>query len=115
MMEALDLYSRLNMGQFDEAWRAVEESPRFSKESLEAARECADELSRACFPSLEGGSYFGIVGPGVSDKAKRSWEVYSAIRHTLSWAKHPEGGITVNFDKPMSLTGEKFPEVVCEL
>ncbi|MDD3473246.1 MAG: hypothetical protein PHS86_10710, partial [Syntrophaceae bacterium] len=37
---------------------------------------------------------------GTAFPSKEKLDVEQVLRHALSWHRHPEGGITVNFDKP---------------
>jgi hypothetical protein len=113
IMTALDLFFRVNLGQFDEAWRYVEDSPEFNDDGREVARTAAAAMKAACFPLLEPGASYGITSPHVSTEAKIACEIHQTMRYAISWAKNPDGGMTVNFDEPLKLTGEPLPSVAC--
>ena len=115
VMDATELLARLEIGQFDEvSWKLLhhfEGKDRDGKRTFDGhSRDLADAyLKCACFAT------FGVKNgwPDIGDKTiqhKRCWTVYSAIRHALAWHDHPEGGITVNFNKPMGY-GEPIPNV----
>lgn len=56
----------------------------------------------------------GSYGVGHSPECDTAWGVYEVLRYTRSWHEEPEGGITVNFNKPMQWTGEPLPECKVE-
>ena len=111
VMRATELLARLHLGQFKEiTWqfmgRFVDNDGEFDAER----RALADELLEQACRSIFGVNQYNQ--PDIGDKTiehKRCWAVYATIRHALAWHDHPEGGITVNFDKPMGY-GEQMPK-----
>ena len=49
-----------------------------------------------------------LFKPHLKDNLMLSdyFPMHQAIRHRLSWDRHPEGGMTVNFDEPMKINDE---------
>lgn len=109
---ACELYARLLYGQLDELNHEL--LLRESREDICARRELANDflmmLKQIYFPGLHGpGHSYGIGHDVVSDRA---WAAYQAIRYTMAWHDHPEGGIGVHFDPPFSYGDEPLP--VCQ-
>lgn len=114
VMNATELLARLEIGQFEEiTWSLLDHfrgtdkngNPTFDSKSRDLANAY---LKCACLAT------FGVKNglPDIGDKSiqfERCWAVYSTIRYALAWNDHPEGGYTVNFDKPLGY-GEKMPE-----
>lgn len=110
---ACELYCRLHIGQMDEI--SHELLLKETREDICQRRTEADNLllrlKKLFFPTLQGhGHSYGV---GHDSLADRAWNVYIALRYRISWHEHPEGGIGVNFDPPMQLSGEPIP--TCEI
>ena len=110
LMDALDFYSRVRMGQF----HVISDEFRFEHEfNQNNARFYLDRLREMIFPELESSEYYGIyndiVGPG-----QEAWDIHQVIRHARAWKRHPEGGWTVDFSTPMEASKEPLPEIVVE-
>lgn len=110
---ACEFYSRMVMGQFKEAADQVFEAwpDKFKDDSfIEMKRQAEAYLKtakNALFPELDSSSYYGV---GRNRKCDTTWNVHQVIRHGISWHDHPEGGYTVNFDKPMHYSNAPMPE-----
>lgn len=113
---ACEFYARVLCGQFSEISDAVfhNELKRIRQESGEEAmhsafnelverRDNADEslkkVRAELFPDLAPCAHHGYMH---SENTDRAFSMYQAIRYALAWHEHPEGGISVQFDKPMS-------------
>ncbi len=103
MMGALDLYSRVGWGQL----RFLDDVYADRDYDRDAVREHLDAIKEIVFPDLEGAD----VRQPRPKRTQVSWDIYQVIRHAYAWHRHPEGGITVNFDKPMLTSGEPLPEI----
>jgi len=103
MMDALDLYSRVGWGQL----RFLDDVYADRDYDRDAVREHLDAIKEIVFPELGGAD----VRQPRPKGAQVSWDIYQVIRHVYAWHRHPEGGITVNFDKPMRMSGEPLPEM----
>lgn len=106
VMDALELFMRIGMGQYGEI---LEHSPFRSNGTKPdvnrfcQARDSAESFLQAVKQVMTGlprNSYYGISSPDISDKYRTACDIREVIRHRLSWDKNPEGGMTVNFDRP---------------
>lgn len=106
IINALDLYSRIGMGQLEEIAHILRSSPNANPDKILAvealAREAAD-----CWMGHVGG-YNGISSDKVHDVFRIAWDLQQVIRYRLAWDRHPEGGIQVVFDEPLKSSKEPF-------
>lgn len=119
IMEALENYSRLLMGQFDEIDRLFVNNGNDIWNDFSRRAELSVMLRGArhmVYPELADNAYYGIFDQKhTPNNARIAWDIKKCIEHDISWHKHPEGGITVNFDKPMhSAPEEPLPVVRIE-
>ena len=110
IQEALDLYSRLQMGQIKE----IDMFFRIRKmKGCEYDHEVAvgtlEQLKRIYFPELSRNGYYGIFGDGTPEEAKIAWDLIQSIRYTVAWKLHPEGGMTTDFGEPIRSSQENLP------
>ena len=110
VMDATELLARLEIGQFKEiCWKMLNRfngADGFDSKRRDRAEEYLDAACHEVFGVNEYGR------PNIDKKSirhQRCWAVYATIRHALAWHDHPEGGVTVNFDKPMGY-GETMPK-----
>jgi len=92
LIEALELYSRIGMGQFHQIWHVFDFPSGADTDRL------FDELRYE--GGLKHGQYYGIRNSKIRDSFRISWDIYQVIRHRLAWDYEPKGGIGVQFDKP---------------
>lgn len=105
IVDALDLYSRLLMGQFDEIesllvhhgksefWKD-DKLRRILKTNLQSAKTII-------YPELADGAYYSIFdNKHTPFVARLAYDIQAKMNHDISWHVHPEGGITTNFDSP---------------
>ena len=111
---ACELYARIVCGQYEEvsfetamAWPEKFKSDHYCemRDQAEAALQAA---KLAMFPELSRHSSYGV---SHNRKADTAWNVYQVVRHAMAWHEHPEGGNTVNFQKPMAFSGAPMPEI----
>ena len=111
---ACEFYSRIRIGQLNEIdtefclYGAM--SNEFKDEyfkRIEQFREKLEELERIAFPD-------GMNNLSKDRQAEIAWNVYQATRYVRSWHEHPEGGITVNFDRPLDISGVGIPECIVQ-
>lgn len=103
IQKALDLYSRIGMCQFDnikDVPIAGEGNPDYYE--LESI---FNHLHQLYCPELQGG-YYGIFHKKTPEQSKIAWDIQQVMRHDISWYLHPEGNITVDFDKPFQSAKE---------
>lgn len=107
VVDALDLYSRVGLGQLDEIVsmgrfgllkNAEGKSP--TMDELETAEEYIAAAKKAIFGFPSNASH-GIYSEKISDRFRNAWGVLKALRHRLAWDRTPEGGIQTSFDEPM--------------
>ena len=111
VLRALNLYSRLSIGQIEEITE-VSKTPEIRNEN--EVKDVINKLKVFLFPELSFGSFYSIAGSGTSESAKESWDIYQSIRYKLYWALYPEGGIQVYFNEPFNTSGKEFPKVEVE-
>jgi hypothetical protein len=58
-------------------------------------------LKKVYFPELECAAYYGIFSPDTPEESKISWDLIQVIRNKIAWSNRPEGGMTVDFGKPI--------------
>ena len=116
VMNATELLARLEIGQFEEiTWKMID---RFAGKDKDGnittfdnrSRDLANAYLKSACLAIFGANEYGW--PNVGEKSithERCWAVYATIRHALAWHDHPEGGDTVNFNKPLGY-GETMPK-----
>lgn len=107
VLEALDLYTRLGIGQLEQ----LEETLRLSSFDLGEDRDetfnALDKIKHLCdvlkldVLDFSRGASFGVHHPSVDPGVSRVWYLLKVLRHRLSWDRHPEGSIGVGHDEPM--------------
>lgn len=102
-----EFYARILMGQWDEiSWEMVLQGGSF----VERRESCDHYLNLAravAFPKLAPNQSLGIGNHRTIDTA---WHTYEAVRYALAWQEHPEGGDTVNFNKPLKFSDAPMPK-----
>lgn len=113
--EALELYSRVHLGQLDElprvTRRAYIDEKTGQKVDMRTVVYYIECLKNALFPELDKNEYYGIYSDKISDRAKISFDVYQCLRNALAWHFTPDGGITVDFDEPLAVSQHPLPDV----
>lgn len=122
---ATEFYSRVLCGQFREisdGVNTVQLEKVFHEQGEQAMHEQFDELMerrnksedilkdarQTLFRELHPLGHYGL---GYSERTDVAFNVYQAIRYAFAWKNHPEGGITVDFDKPSPVNGHNTPKV----
>lgn len=81
LQDACELLARCHMGQFDHAVYRV--NPMADRKLYDPI---CYELKQAVFPELAAyGSYYDITSDKRPDEARVAFDLYSLIRHRLSW------------------------------
>jgi hypothetical protein len=97
VVSALDLYSRLHIGQFREiGWLF-----RSNIENVEVVDALLEELRQHCHPGLSPNQSHGIASAKVAEQAKVAWDIQQVIRQVEAYGREPNGGITVSFNDPL--------------
>ena len=108
LVRALDLYSRIGMGQLE----AVDQEVRmWSDESLsshEEREESIKSLKTALFGFARG--HRAIMSERVHDQYRLAWDTMKVVRYAVAWHTRPMGGATVDFATPMKYGSEPLPK-----
>ena len=110
--QALELLARLHIGQFERIAELLVD-PR-DQENYCKRRDLARDLLRLAAIVVFGRSAYNY--PDVKERSAEhelAWTIYSVLRYTRSWHENPQGGFTVNYDKPLNLSGGPMPK--CEI
>lgn len=127
LQNALELFSRIGMGQFSQVkWTLLMSSSNAEhKMSVEQSNLLEDMLTQAqiCYtPERHPGAYWSISSKEIGDCFRVAWDIQQVVRHRLSWdrLKREKGpnakrGITVDFDEPIKYGAEPLPEIIGNL
>jgi len=102
MRNALENYARLLMGQFDMVFDNYRFQDNRKADWWEDVNPKLKEL-KEILVNDESFKYF-------AEEREISWELMQVLRYTQSWEDFPEGGWTVNFDKPLNLSSRPLAE-----
>jgi hypothetical protein len=110
IIHALDLYSRIGMGQLEEVVTILRQNINGSnKDTLGKLEEVGRLIREASSYWMGGaGSYYGINSEQISDSFRIAWDLQQVVRYRLAWDRNPEGGIQVIFDDPIQTSKEPF-------
>ena len=103
IQEALDLYSRILVGQLGEiAWVLRKNNKvELNSKEMEMIDQYLEVIKRCFYPELDSGSHYGIFCDKTPETSKISWDLIQVIRNKMAWHDHPDGGTTVNFGEPL--------------
>ena len=108
LIKALDLYSRIGIGQIGEVHNILTLEPHIkspSENTYQGIKNALDFVKRELF-GFEAGASFAMHAPQVPDKFKVAWDLQQVIRHKLAWTANPAGGVGVSFQEPMKSSKE---------
>lgn len=118
LIEALDLYSRIHLGQFEEVGyiARVYDISRNAVVDYDAFNEFEDRIrdAKTLLGFDRNGSY-GIFNKQVNDIARVAYDMQQVLRNHLAWKRNPEGGIQVCFDVPHKTGSEDLIEIEGEV
>lgn len=107
VINSLDFYSRIWIGQFDEIlynlrwYKSCEALDTGGEQTL---RTLLVKMRNNFLPALKqygfNGSY-GIFNPDRDIRAGIAYDMQQEIRYKVAWTRHPEGGNTVDFGRPL--------------
>ncbi|WP_049945069.1 hypothetical protein [Butyrivibrio sp. AC2005] len=119
LIAALDLYSRIWIGQYDriDDIYIYDTGSRWNRDSRR--HSLFQEIRNILIPSLLGmGDYsscsLGIWSEKTDIKAINAYDIQQRLRYELSWYRNPEGDITVDYDTPMIRGSNGDFSVFCE-
>lgn len=120
MVDALDLFSRIQIGQLEEILSMArmgsiphrdDQDVSARIEEIEEAEPLLHEVKRLLTGHSPNAS-FGILGGKTPESARVAYEIQRAIRHRLALDRQPESGMGVDFDDPDSLRSTGQPLAV---
>jgi hypothetical protein len=116
IVDALDLFSRIGMGQLKEVAYVLRQNPLPSSDpDLEARTtllsEIRDKLDTLSRYWMKGPGFYGITSKSISDRFRIAFDIQQVIRHRLAWDRNPQGDITVDFDNPTKTSEEDLPKI----
>jgi hypothetical protein len=101
IINALELYSRIGMGQLQEITYVLRMNSVPGSIDFNALDKIADLTRKASSYWMKGsGGYHGISSDKINDSFRVAWDLQQVIRYRLAWDRNPDGGIQVNFDDP---------------
>ena len=105
VLKALDLYSRIWIGQYDriDDLSIYDTGDKWNQNSV--SHMLFQQIRDLLIPYLTGrGDYkccsLGIWSDKTDIRAINAYDIQQRLRYEVSWYKNPEGDITVNYDKP---------------
>jgi hypothetical protein len=119
ILNALDLYSRVIMMQFEHVanvvrWTTIDVEKEEWNDKLTQLTDIMT-YAKTVLGHPENGSY-GIRSPEISDQARQAYDILQVIRHVRSWAmknkdpkldKRESSMFGVGFDDPMFTSVDK--------
>ena len=121
IINALDFYSRIWIGQYDKILSDIRLYRKCSQlDKLDNDfKYLLFNIRHLTLPEIDSygwnGSY-GIFSPDINFKAAVAYNMQQEFRYKLAYFLHPEGGVTVDFCTPMpaELDPYPFPKAKCE-
>jgi len=112
VVAALDFWIRMRIGQWKEL---VDLCLHFDKENIEEWCQRRDEaellimgVRDKVMPELRDNAFYGVFR---FPETERALNLLKAVRSAIAWHNKPEGGWTVDFDRPMVMeVKEDLPE-----
>lgn len=90
LKNALDFYSRIQMGQLEEVYHvAVMALNKYKSVSREDMDRAVRQLKKVLFPELMENSSHGIHSEKINDLARVAWDLQQVIRNRLAFDLHP--------------------------
>lgn len=101
---ALELYARLKIGQFDRITELMLDVR--SVDEYCQRRDLANDLLKIVACIIFGRNDYGQPKCEKDALHHRAWNIYTALRYQMAWHDRPEGGWGLHFDKPYPWGGE---------
>lgn len=124
LLKALDLFSRIGTAEFEEILRHPQWNSKIFTDTGVNAHcnygdkyyQCSDLLKTAktLLTGLHRDASYSIAASEVDEDSKITYDIYQVIRNRLAWDRNPEGGVTVDFHKPLEFSEEPLPEITRE-
>lgn len=106
VLNALDLYSRIWIGQYDQILWDLRWYRKYSQLHAldDTLRRKMEDMRNIILPGLKGyslSSSHGIFSPDRDTKAAIAYDMQQEFRYRRAWFLRPEGGYTVDFGRPL--------------
>jgi len=113
MMDALNLFSRIGIGQLREVLRHPQYENKLihDNETYRYSQRLLDQVKER-LTGFETHASYGISSPEVHDDSNIAYDLLQVIRHRLSWDRNPDGGIEVYYDTPIQYSKEELAEIL---
>lgn len=100
LVRALDLYSRIGIGQFEEVLNVYDRHLKLDLAQRETLRHLLTNAKMAVGLPANGGPSIGNQEK-VREEFRVAWDIQQVVRHRLSHDRRPEGNPSnMNFDTP---------------
>lgn len=120
IINALDFYSRIWIGQYNEIlsnirwYKNCSQLDNFEYEFKNLLMNIRHHL----LPGLDNEGFYasyGIFSPEINYKSAVAYNMQQVFRYTVAYFEHPEGGITIDFNTPLKakLDPYPFPKAEC--
>lgn len=113
--EAVDLYSRIGMGQLSELlyyfparFNGGQRTEKFSQ-NRDEAEHLLVRIKELIGNLPSGHHYHSIADPDINDAFRVAYDIRQVVRHFLAWERVPGGGYNRDFDEPMRLSQLDLP------
>lgn len=106
---ALDLYSRIGIGQFEEVLQVYDPLAKLDLQTRERIRAGLN-IAKVEAGHPTSGSY-GITNSAVDDQFRVAYDVRQVVRHRLAFDRQPQGGMGVDFDTPHPTGAEPLASI----
>lgn len=104
IIRALDLYSRIDIGQYDEIVRVNYWSFNcFTPNENKELEDLFMKIRNYCIPKLSDQGFstsLGIWNSNTPLRAKKAYDIQQVLRYQVAYKIGPNGGNTVNFNSP---------------
>ena len=107
VVRALDLYTRIGIGQFEEIFRVYD--PKGELRNHSGASGLMNSIKNIVGHPANGSH--GIHHPEVRDEFRAAYDVQQVIRNRIAFDKNPEGGMGVAFDTPRAISQLPLPTI----
>jgi len=113
LKDALEVYDRLNGGQFDIAYDVLCSNPGFGVRPYvdHDAVNHANKTFRAMFPDDDCRRSTSVASWVGNEKAFLARDIYMVIRQELAYRQYPEGGWQTMFHDPLHYDKDPLPTI----
>lgn len=114
IINSLDFYSRIYIGQYDRILSDIRwyKSCRQLDDITYETTIPLKEIRHILLPELDkygwNGSH-GIFSDEIDYRAGVAYDMQQEFRYKLAYFEHPEGGISVDFTRPMQVKKDPYP------